>query len=138
LPKGELIERSLVACRTLGRQPAMLVQTMGLSMILNVLCVFQIIALGRGMDLQVPVFALFAVVPVIICISAIPVTPSGLGLRENLFVLLLGHPLLGVPATQALSLSLLAYAGSVAWSLIGGLIYLNLPERQKLDAPPPD
>jgi glycosyltransferase 2 family protein len=136
LPKGELIERSLEACRTLGGEPGMLIKTMSLSMILNVLCVLQIIALSQGMNLRVPAFTLFAIVPVVICISAIPVTPSGLGLRENLFVLMLGHPLVGVPATQALSLSLLAYAGSVVWSLIGGLVYLNLPERQKLDAPP--
>jgi uncharacterized membrane protein YbhN (UPF0104 family) len=107
----------------------------GLSMVLNTLCVFQVLALVWGMGLDVTALVLFLVVPVVICISALPITPSGLGLRENLFVLLLAHPLLGVPATEALSLSLLAYAGSVSWSLIGGLVYLSLRDRRQLDDP---
>jgi glycosyltransferase 2 family protein len=135
LPKGEILERSLLACRVLGQNPKLLLRMMGLSMILNTLCVLQLLALVRGIDLQVPPLVLFVVVPVVICISALPITPSGLGLRENLFVLLLAHPLLAVPATEALSLSLLAYAGSVSWSLIGGLVYLNLRDRGQLDDP---
>jgi glycosyltransferase 2 family protein len=135
LPKGELLERSLLACRVLGQQPRLLLRMMGLSMILNTLCVLQLLALVRGMDLEVPLLVLLVVVPVVICISALPITPSGLGLRENLFVLLLAHPILQVPATEALSLSLLAYAGSVSWSLIGGLVYLNLRDRRHLDEP---
>ena len=38
--------------------------------------------------MEVPPLALFLVVPMIICIAALPITPSGLGVRENLFV----HP----------------------------------------------
>lgn len=133
LPKGELLERSLDACRLLGQRPGMLVRTIGLSMLLNTLCVFQILALVRGMQLDVPVSVLFVIVPVVICISALPITPSGLGLRENLFVLLLAHPMVRVPATEALSLSLLAYAGSVVWSLLGGWVYLGMRDRHEFD-----
>jgi glycosyltransferase 2 family protein len=133
LPKGELLERSLDACRLLGQRPGMLVRTLSLSMALNTLCVFQVLALARGMQLDLPVLAIFLVVPVIICISALPITPSGLGLRENLYVLLLAHPVVQVPATEALSLSLLAFAGSVTWSLAGGLVYLGMRDRRALD-----
>jgi glycosyltransferase 2 family protein len=135
LPKGELLERSLEACRVLGQKPRLLIRMMGLSMVLNTLCVLQVLALARGMDLEIPVLVLFVVVPVVICIAALPITPSGLGLRENLFVLLLAHPVLQVPATEALSLSLLAYAGSVSWSLVGGVVYLSLRDRRQLDEP---
>jgi glycosyltransferase 2 family protein len=133
LPKGDLLERSLEACRVLGQKPGLLLRMMGLSMVLNTLCVLQVLALVRGMNLDVPLIVLFLVVPVVICISALPITPSGLGLRENLFVLLLAHPILQVPATEALSLSLLTYAGSLSWSLVGGLVYLNLRDCQHLD-----
>jgi hypothetical protein len=66
-------------------------------------------------------------------VSALPITPSGLGVRENLYVLMLAVPEINVSATRALSLSLLAYAGSLFWSLIGGVVYVSLKERHHLD-----
>src|SRR5262249_50371360 len=62
----------------------------------------------------------------------LPITPSGLGVRENLFVLMLAAPAIAVSETSALSLSLLAYAGSLFWSLVGGAVYVTLKERHHL------
>ena len=132
LPKGEVLERSLGACRLFGRQPGFLAREMGVSMALNAACVLQILALVRGLHLEVSLTALFVIVPVIICISALPITPSGLGVRENLYVLMLTVPEIHVEATQAFSLSLLAYAGSLIWSIIGGVVYACLKERHHL------
>ena len=115
LPKGELLEQCVDACREFGRHPGFILRTTGISMLLNI----------------VPA-ALFAIVPMIICVSALPITPSGLGVRENLYVLILAVPGINVAATQALSLSLLAYAGSLFWSLIGGVVYAGLKERHHL------
>ena len=98
-------------------------------MLLNVLCVLQWMTVGRGLGLSIPPLTLFVTVPTVICIAALPITPSGLGVRENLFVHMLADPAL---ATPALSLSLLAYAGSLAWSLVGGLVYLTLKEKHHL------
>lgn len=132
LPKGELLDRTLNACRMFGRDRRLFGITLGLSMLVNVVCVLQFEALARGLGLELSTSRLFLVVPVVICIAALPITPSGLGLRENLFVVLLAHPLMGVPATAALSLSLLAFAGSLAWSLLGGLVYVTFRERHHL------
>jgi uncharacterized protein (TIRG00374 family) len=132
LPKGDLLDRTLNACRVFGRNPRVFGATVGLSMLLNVICVLQFEALARGLGLELSLGHLFLVVPVVICIAALPITPSGLGLRENLFVVLLAHPLMGVPATAALSLSLLAFAGSLTWSLAGGLVYLTFRDRHQL------
>jgi glycosyltransferase 2 family protein len=134
LPKGDLLERTLNACRIFGREQRVLGGALGLSMLLNVACVLQFMALARGLDIELAPGRLSLVVPVVICIAALPITPSGLGLRENLFVVLLAHPLIGVPAKEALSLSLLAFAGSLAWSLLGGLVYLTFRERHHLAA----
>jgi hypothetical protein len=49
--------------------------------------------------------------------------------RENLFVIMLNDPTI---ATPALSLSLLAYAGSLFWSLVGGGVYVLLKDRHHL------
>ncbi len=134
LPKGAMFERTLNSCRIFGREHRMLGVALSLSMLLNLGCVLQFAALARGLNLDLSLWKLLLVVPVVICIAALPITPSGLGLRENLFVILLAQPLMGVPATEALSLSLLGFAGSLAWSLLGGLVYLTFRERHHLAA----
>lgn len=133
LPKAELLERSLEACRHYGRHKLFLGKSLGASMLLNLGCVLQVWILANGLEMQVPFQALLIVVPAIICVSAIPITPSGLGVRENLFVLMLAAPAVGASATHALSLSLLAYAGSLVWSLLGGVVYLGVKDSEHLD-----
>ena len=129
LPKGEHLERSLDACRRFGSEPYFLTRTLAVSMVLNVMCVVQWQVVGLGLGLSISSLTMFSVVPVVICIAALPVTPSGLGVRENLFVHMLGSSAL---ATSGLSLSLLAYAGSLFWSLVGGGVYLLLKEKHHL------
>jgi uncharacterized protein (TIRG00374 family) len=130
LPKGEYLERSLDSCRRFGAQKGFLLKVVGVSVALNIVWVFQVMTLAAGLNLAVPAMALFVIVPTIFCISALPITPSGLGVRENLFVIMLAT--LGVARRSSLSLSLLAYAASLFWSMIGGLVYANLRETQNL------
>lgn len=132
LPKGAVLEQSLAACRELGRSSFFLPKTLLISMALNAVCVFQLMTLAAGLNLDIAPKAMFLIVPMIICISALPITPNGLGVRENLFVLMLAVPEIAVPETKALSLSLLAYGGSLFWSLIGGVVYLTLRDRRHL------
>lgn len=134
LPKGELLERCLEACRRLGRDRMLLARALGISLALNAAAVFQIWALVRGLGLNVSPVVLLVIVPMIICVAALPITPSGLGVRENLYVLLLSVPAIQIPPTLALSVSLLAYAGSLCWSLVGGVGYAFLRESQQLAA----
>lgn len=144
LPKGEWLDRSLASCREFGRNGHFFLRMVLVSMALNVVCVAQYLILARGLAIQVPMEVWFLIVPAIICVAALPVTPSGLGVRENLYVAILaGAPFL-VAETSALTISLLAYAGSLAWSLIGGGVYLFLKDREHLAdvareaAPDPD
>jgi uncharacterized membrane protein YbhN (UPF0104 family) len=132
LPKGPWLERSLESCRQFGREPFFLPRALGISMVLNLVCVLQIWVLTWGLGIVIQPVVLLVIVPIIICISALPITPSGLGVRENLFVLMLASPAINVASTSALSLSLLAIAGSLIWSLIGGLVYLTLKQKHHL------
>ncbi len=131
LPKGEVLERALDSCRQFGKQKTFLVKTIAISLCLNVLWVLQVMVLGSGLGLSISTIALFVIVPVIFCISALPITPNGLGVRENLFVLMLA--VLKVPRTAALSVSLLASAEGLFWSLVGGMIYMGLREKEHLE-----
>lgn len=130
LPRGAWLENILDSCRLFGRAPFFVTRSLGVSMLLNAACVAQFIVISQGMGLSISPALMFVAVPVVICISALPVTPNGLGLRENLFVQMLA--VIGVDPTSALSLSLLAYAGSLFWSLVGGMVYLVLKDRHHL------
>ena len=132
LPKGAWIEQSLEACRRFGKEPFFMPRTLLVSMLLNAVTVLQFLVLSYGLGLRVSPLAMFVIVPTIICIASLPITPSGLGVRENLFVLMLAGTTIAASATSALSLSLLAYAGSLFWSLVGGVVYVLFKEKHHL------
>jgi len=130
LPKGLLLERSLDSCRQFGKEKVFLAKAVALSLALNIIWVLQIWILGGGLDLSISFTALLVIVPIILCISSLPITPNGLGVREKLFVVMLG--VIAVVGNAALSLSLLASAEGLFWSLIGGLVYMSLREKEHL------
>ena len=132
LPKGDFLERLRESCKPFGRDRAFLVKSFLTSLLLCVVCVLHVQTLVWGLDLPISLRHLSAVVPMITCIVVLPLTPSGLGVRENLFVLMLAVPLIGVEHTSALSLSLLCTAGSLFWSLVGGVVYAMLKDRHHL------
>ena len=77
------------------------------------------IADALSIDVETGYFLLF--VPLISFLLALPISLSGLGIREGGYVYLFGQA--GVAAHAALSLSLSFYAVCVATGLIGGVIY---------------
>lgn len=146
LPKAEVLERGLGACRALGRNRSLFIRTLLVSLLLTVVCVYQLLTLAWGYGLSVPEKPLFLVVPAVICISALPVTPNGLGVRDNLYLYLLSLPEIGIRPDTALAISLVAYAASLVWSAVGGVVYVFMRRESALaeavadnrtHAPPP-
>jgi hypothetical protein len=72
---------------------------------------------------------MLVLVPSVICIAALPLTPSGLGVRENLFVHMLNDEAM---ATRGLSLALLAYVGFLIWSVVGWIVYVLFKDKHHL------
>jgi uncharacterized membrane protein YbhN (UPF0104 family) len=132
LPKGDWIERSLESCREFGRQRGFVAKTVALSMLLNFIAVLQFWVLARGLGMNVGPLPLCLIVPSVICLAAAPISVSGVGVRDLLFVHLLAAPTIAAHPTDALSLSLLAFAGSLFWSLVGGAVYVMFKEKHHL------
>ena len=96
--------------------------SMSLSLLFHCVTVVNTLAAAWVMNWwNAPVFELFVVLPVILLIAALPVTPSGLGLQEGAFFILLQA--VGASPEAALGVALLLRAKAYILGLIGGLIY---------------
>lgn len=94
---------------------------LAISLVFNVLliAVNYLIALSLGVEVSLWYFLLF--IPLISFLLVLPISLSGLGVREGGYVYLFAQA--GVPAPLALAMSLLFYALNVASGLIGGVLY---------------
>jgi len=130
LPRGELLEQCLDACREFGRRRGFILRTLGFSMLLNMISVFQYLAVARGLGLNISPVALFVMVPMIACVSALPITPSGLGVREFFLTLFLVNPHEGRPrASILLAVLLLRLVWTAAELVTAGIVYW-LPDQR--------
>lgn len=73
-------------------------------------------------NLDLPFFAFFFLIPVILLISNVPISIGGLGVRENSFVLLLKN--FNVPENTGTLFALVSLFIIVCSALLGGVIYL--------------
>jgi uncharacterized protein (TIRG00374 family) len=95
---------------------------LAVSLVFNVLliAVNYLIALSLGLEIPLWYFLLF--IPLISFLLVLPISLSGLGVREGGYVYLFAQA--GVSAPLALAMSLLFYALNVATGLIGGVLYV--------------
>lgn len=79
---------------------------------------------GKAFDLGIPILDYFIFIPVILLILTIPLTISGLGLREVLFIEI--FKTYGIASYVAISFSLTAdFAFTLIIGIIGGIIFIT-------------
>lgn len=79
-----------------------------------------------------PIGQLFVVLPIILILGSIPITPSGLGIQEGAFFHFL--QMLGATAPQALGVAVLLRAKTYILALIGWLVWSYIGGKEKLVA----
>ncbi len=101
--------------------PTPFVQAISLSLAFNILLMIMnyLAALSFGVEISFWYFLLF--IPMISLLLVLPISLSGLGVREGAYIYLFSR--VGVPPSSALAISLSIYAVTVATGLIGALIY---------------
>ncbi len=132
--KQNKVYQSLDAYR--GR-PGLLAWGMLQSLLFNVLRISVYWAASRAIGLELPVSALFVVVPTVIFVMLIPISVSGWGVRETMFVSLLA--LYGAPKESVLAMSLLAGVCLVISSTPGAILLLlgsGAPKPNQADPVP--
>jgi uncharacterized membrane protein YbhN (UPF0104 family) len=88
---------------------------------------------ARALGASEHALALVVGIPIVSVLSLAPVSLGGHGLREGLFVVVLG--ILGFPKDVALGLALLALAYNVFFALLGALVSLVEPSALSVAAP---
>ena len=114
---------------SLKKQKGIIINAILISLLVQFLNFFIVVVLAAGMGEKIPLLVLFVFLPIIITITMIPISISGLGVREGSFVILLG--LIGVRSEIATSLSLAWFFSVFVGSIPGLAIYFALPKNQK-------
>ncbi len=109
------------AVRTYEGSPSVLAYAVGVSVLLqiNVITFYWVLAQALGLDLDYRAF--YIIVPIAIFVMMAPITINGVGLREAIFLFLLG--LWSIEEPLALAFAWLEYGSFLAFGLIGGAFY---------------
>ncbi len=73
---------------------------------------------------QAPLLEVMAAMPIVDAAAGLPISVSGLGVREKTFETLV-HALTGLPEAVAVSASLAGWLMGVVWGLFGGLLFIR-------------
>ena len=101
----------------LRRDPRQIVPVLGTSLIYQSSQVLMFGLIFRALDLPVPIAAVIAFAPAVLMLQVLPITFSGLGVREGALVLFLHS--FGVSNAQALAAGLLWWGCMIVVSMLG-------------------
>ena len=102
----------------LRRQPRESLGVVGTALCYQVSVVAAVLCIVRTLELPVPTAAVIAFVPAVAMAQVLPISISGLGVREGMLVLFL-HSAFGVKNSQAIAVGLLWYACVLVVSMLG-------------------
>jgi uncharacterized membrane protein YbhN (UPF0104 family) len=109
------------------RQKGVMARAALLSVVIQVATVLAVYVLALGLGQRIPLLPFFIFVPIIITLSSLPVSISGVGIREGAFVLLFGS--IGVRPDAATALSFAWFLSVTAGGLAGLYEYLRHKKR---------
>jgi uncharacterized membrane protein YbhN (UPF0104 family) len=115
-PRVQQFRTSIAAYRTWDIGGALVA-----SLVFNVLLMILNYLVALGLGIRISPWYFFIFIPIIAFLLTLPVSFSGLGVREGGYILLFGQA--GVPSSLAFAMSLCVYATAVATGLVGGLLY---------------
>jgi uncharacterized protein (TIRG00374 family) len=116
------------AVRAYASRHGALANVLAGSVAVQLLRILQAYALGRSLGLVAPFTAYFAFVPIILLVMLLPITIYGLGTSQLAFAALFARA--GVPAGDAVALSLLFVALGLVGNLPGAFLYASRSRQE--------
>lgn len=124
-PIGKLVdtvERAYNAFYVCRKNPALLLSLALYSLAIQTIFVGVSACVGRALGLDLPFLAYLSFSPLVGLISAIPITPGGIGIREGASIKL--WSVLAVAGDKAFLLAFIPFVFLVLWGLPGGIAFL--------------
>lgn len=122
---GQILRRAATslteAMRRYSRHHLELARVLVGSVAVQAIRVAQAYCLGRAIAIDLPLATYFLLIPIVLLVMLLPITVSGLGTSQYAFDLLFGQA--GVPAAQAVALSILFVALGIVGNLPGSILY---------------
>jgi len=103
------------------KHPAKLLWVLVLSFLFQSINILTVALLGMSININVPLLSYFFIVPIVDLLSILPISISGLGIRESGYVLI--FKFLGVEPSKGLACGLLVLAITIICGILGGIIY---------------
>lgn len=117
----------------LRRRPRHVLDVLVSAVVYQTAVVVSVALIAHAIDLPVPVAAIVAFVPAVAMVQVLPLSVSGLGVREGMLVVFL-HPL-GATRAQAIGLGLLWYASLLLVSALGAPAFAAGERRRAAQEP---
>jgi uncharacterized protein (TIRG00374 family) len=137
MPRYDTLRRMVDAYRVYASHPTVLAKTVLISFGVHFFSMLSVVCIGYGLGVRSATFVdYYLYLPIINSVTAVPITISGFGVREGMYVKMFKE--VGVDGAVALVMSLLGYLASLIWSIIGAFFYLThrkeLPPAERIRA----
>ena len=103
-------------------RPSLMVKAVGWSLVVQAGGAISVAFIARGIGIDLPLSIWFAVVPLIALAMVLPISISGVGVREGGLAMLLAPS--GVASEQAVAIGLLWFLSTILMGLVGGALFL--------------
>jgi hypothetical protein len=132
LPKAleSVLIKMLMGITAYQGKTSQLIRAFALSVLLQANVVTFYFAIGQAMHLQIPYHFYFFIVPIAAIVMMVPVSINAIGIREGIFVYLLGS--FAVGNSQAIAFAWTELGLFLLYGVIGGILYAvrRPPERR--------
>jgi hypothetical protein len=106
-----------------ARDPGLLAGWLALSVVYQALIAFQLVVLGRAIEVDLPFATAAVALTLVTLVTLIPISIGGFGVREGSYVVLLGG--VSIAASDATLISVLSVATLLVASLPGAYLLVR-------------
>jgi hypothetical protein len=124
---GDRFIRVADGIRLYRTQPRLVLLTLSLSVLLWLVHSLVWYLLGASVGSPAPLLRYLVCVPLVALSTMLPISVGGLGVRENSFVILMGH--FGTQEASAAAIALLFLGVLAFYALVGALLFITLHRR---------
>jgi uncharacterized protein (TIRG00374 family) len=116
-----IVEKMSGAFWTFRDKKEVLLKALGLSLLLQTNVIIYYFVVSSALNLSVPLYNFFLIIPLSLFIMMLPVTINGIGLRENIFYYFFST--FDITRAEAIAFAWIEYGVIIILGVLGGIVY---------------